>query len=309
VQVKQKLAVAAIFLFSLIAYARSTGRPSSDAPLRVALNVVLVPVTVTDIHNHPVEGLTSANFQIWEDKVEQHVDYLSSEDAPVSVGIVLDMSGSMRAAFNAARAAASTFLKTGNPEDEYFLVEFSDVPRIAQGFTTDVNRLQDDLSILGPGGYTAFLDAVYLALENVRLGVHPRKALLMITDGEDNHSRYTPDDVKERLKESDVQLYAVDMGYGRMLRTRRSGRELLEELAERTGGRVLAPGSIDELPDVCAQISLELKNQYVLGYVPTNTAADGKWRKLRVKVSPPAGMPRLNVRAKAGYYATQVALP
>ena len=303
---KQTVAVVAILLSGLIAYARGTEKPASDTSIRVALNVVLVPVTVTDIHNRPVEGLTSANFQIWEDKIEQHVEYFSSEDAPVSVGIVLDMSGSMRAAFNAARSAASTFLKTGNPEDEYFLVEFSDSPRVAQKFTTDVNRLQDDLAILGPGGYTAFLDAVYLALENVRLGIHPRKALLMITDGEDNHSRYTSDDVKEMLKESDVQLYGVDMGYGRSMRTRQAGRELLDELAELTGGRVLTPASINELADVCAQISLELQNQYVLGYVPTNVTADGKWKKLRVKVNPPAGMSRLNVRAKAGYYGPQV---
>jgi Ca-activated chloride channel family protein len=309
VQVKQRLVAAAILLCGLIAYANTSEKSRSDTSFKVALDVVLVPVTVTDRYNHPVEGLNSKDFQIWDDKVEQKIQYFSSEDTPVSVGLVLDMSGSMRAAFNAARTAASIFLKTGNPGDEYFLLEFSDSPRIAQNFTTDVNRLQDDMAFLGAQGYTAFLDAVYLALEQVRLGVNPRKALLMITDGEDNHSRYTLDEVKRMLKESDVQIYAVDLGFGRNSKIRDPGRKLLEELTQVTGGRVLFPNSVDELNDICAQVSLELKSQYVLGYVPSNTTADGKWRKLRVKVNPPVGITHLNVRARAGYYARQVGSP
>jgi Ca-activated chloride channel family protein len=303
VQVKQVLS--AILLSSLILYGENTEKPRPDTSIKVALDVVLVPVTVTDNHNRPVEGLRAGDFQIWEDKIEQKVRYLSSEDTPVSVGLVFDMSASMRKTIDAARSAATTFLKTGNPEDEYFLVEFSDSPRVAQTFTTDVTRLQDDLAFHDAEGFTAVLDAVYLALENVRIGIHPRKALLMITDGEDNHSRYTIDDVKETLKESSVQLYALDMGRAPYSRTRNPGHALLRELAELTGGRVFSPNSTDELDEICAQISLELKSQYVLGYIPANMTADGKWRKLRVKVNPPAGISHVNVHTRAGYYASQ----
>jgi len=307
VQMKQKLAIAAIFLFAVIGYAQSIQRRASHPSIKVALDVVLVPVTVTDNQNRPVEGLHAENFQIWDDKVEQKIQYFSSEDTPVSLGLVFDTSGSMSSTLNAARSAASTFLKTGNPEDEYFLVEFNDRPQIAQNFTTDVGRLQRDLISREAQGYTAFLDAVYLALQNVRLGSYPRKALLMITDGEDNHSRYTLDDIKEMLKESDVQLYAIGPIYAPYLKPRGAGRALLEELAEVTGGRAVFPNSVDELEEICAQISLELKSQYVLGFVPSNTTADGKWRKLRVKVNPLTGMSHLNVRARAGYYAAQTA--
>jgi len=171
-----------------------------------------------------------------------------------------------------------------------------------------MNKLERAVALLGVQGYTAFLDAVYLALENVRFGLQPRKALLMITDGEDNHSRYTLNDVKEVLKESDVQLYAVDMGY-HAAKGHNPGRSLLDELTGLSGGRVVSLKSPDDLDEVCAQISRELKSQYVLGYVPSNKNPDGKWRKLRVKVNPPRGAARTNVRAKAGYYAAQVRLP
>src|SRR5262249_13113257 len=158
-----------------------------------------------------------------------------------------------------------TFLKTGNSEDDFFLVEFSDTAKIAQKFTTDVNELEGSLAFVGPDGHTAFLDAVYLGLEHVRLGVNPRKALLMITDGEDNRSRYTVKDVKQMLKESDVQIYAVDTGY-HAAKGHNYGRSLLDQLTEVAGGRVISLKSMDELNDICAQISRELKSQYVLGY-------------------------------------------
>lgn len=178
---------------------------------------------------------------------------------------------------------------------------------MAQNFTTDVRKLQQDIISHAAQGYTAFLDAIYLALNTVKRGNYPRKALLMITDGEDNHSRYSLHDVKEMLKESNVQLYAIDPVYAPNPKSRGAGRQLLEEFAEMTGGRVVFPESLNDLDRVCEQISLELKSQYVLGYIPSNTAPDGKWRKLRVKVTPPKGMSRLNVRSRTGYYATQAA--
>jgi Ca-activated chloride channel family protein len=305
VHIKKGLLVAIIAVSGLIAYARTKEKSGADTSIKVGLDVVLVPVTVTDDHYRPVEGLQASNFQIWEDKLEQHIEYFSPEDTPVSVGVLLDISGSMRDAFKAARSAAVTFLKTGNSEDDYFLVEFSDTAKIAQKFTTDVNELESSLAFVGPEGYTAFLDAVYLGLEHVRFGLNPRKALLMITDGEDNRSRYTVNDVKQMLKESDVQIYAVDTGY-HAAKGHNYGRSLLDELTEVAGGRVISLKSIDELNDICAQISRELKSQYVLGYVPSNKNANGKWRRLRVKVNPPAGLPRVYVRAKAGYFGPTI---
>jgi Ca-activated chloride channel family protein len=308
VQVNKSLVVAVIIVSGLIACAMAAEKSGPDTSIKVGLDVVLVPVSVTDDQYRPIEGLNAGNFQIWEDKVEQHIQYFSAEDTPVSIGLLLDISGSMRSAFNAARSATINFLKTSNAEDEYFLVEFSDSPKIAQNFTTDVNKLERMVAVLGAQGYTAFLDAVYLALDNIRFGVQPRKALVMITDGEDNHSRYTLNNVKDVLKESDAQLYAVDIGY-HAAKGHSFGRIVLDELTELSGGRVLSLKSMDDLDDLCAQISRELKSQYVLGFVSTNRNADGKWRKLRVKVNPPAGAPRMNVRAKAGYYAAQVRLP
>lgn len=306
---KQQLAIGILFLFGIIGYAKSAQTPRPQSSLKVSLDVVLVPVNVTDSHNRPVEGLHAENFQIWEDKIEQKIEYVSADDTPLSVGLVFDVSGSMRNVLNVARSAASTFLKTGNSEDDYFLVEFSDRPHIAQQFTRDANRLTNDLIFHGAEGFTAFFDALYLALENVRFGDHPRKALLMITDGGDNHSRYTLDDIKGMLKESDAQLYAIGVGLQPYPKRREPGRELLQELAELTGGRAVFPSSSEELGEICAEISLELKSQYVLGYVPLNTATDGKWRKLRVKVNPPVGMTRLEVRTKTGYYATKMGVP
>jgi Ca-activated chloride channel family protein len=308
VQVNKSVVVGVIIVSGLIACARAAEKSREDTAIKVGLDVVLVPVAVTDDQFRPVEGLTADNFQIWEDKVEQQIQYFSAEDTPVSIGLLLDISGSMRSAFNAARSAAINFLKTSNAEDEYFLVEFSDTPKIAQNFTTDVNKLERIVAVLGAQGYTAFLDAVYLALDNVRFGVQPRKALVMITDGEDNHSRYTLNNVKDVLKESDAQLYAVDIGY-QAAKGHSFGRMVLDELTELSGGRVLSLKSMDDLDAVCAQISRELKSQYVLGYVSSNRKTDGKWRKLRVKVNPPARAPRMNVRTKAGYHASQVRLP
>lgn len=301
---KQKLVVAVVLMGGCIGYAQ-TLRPTQT--LKVALDLVLVPVTVTDSQNRPVTGLRAEDFHVWEDKVEQQLEYVSSDDTPVSLGLVFDTSGSMGAAFAAARSAATTFLKTGNPDDEYFLVEFNEKPKIAQAFTPDVRRLQQEIISGGAQGSTAFLDAVYLALETVKRGTHPRKALLMITDGEDNHSRYSFHDVKEMLKESDVQLYAIDPVSAPNPRSRGLGRQLLQELAESTGGRVVFPESLDDLDQICRQISLELKSQYVLAYVPSNKTPDGKWRKLRVKVASPGSTARLNVRSRTGYYAAQSA--
>jgi Ca-activated chloride channel family protein len=209
-----------------------------------------------------------------------------------------------------ARTAANTFLRLGEKEDEYFLVEFGNSPRLAADFSTDITKIQNRLLLTRAQGQTALYDGLYLGLEKVGHGNNSRKALLLITDGEDNHSRYSFSDVREFAKEHDVQIYAIGIfdetnTLGAMYSGR--GRSLLEDLSNLTGGRAFFPTSINELEGICAQIGVDLKNQYVLGYRSLNLSNDGKWRKIRVKVKGPSGMPSLSVRAKTGYYASTIA--
>ena len=273
--------------------------------LKVDVDLVLVNATVTDSLNRYVSGLGQEHFQIWEDKLEQKIAYFSAEDVPISLGMIFDVSGSMKDKISTARDAAVTFLKTGNPEDEYFLVEFANRPEVAADFTTDVSKLQSKLIFAPAKGMTAMYDAVYVGLEKLKEGTNPKKALLLITDGEDNRSRYTFQNVKDFVKEQDVQIYGIGIvdEWNSQLSAGHTGRAMIEELADTTGGRAFFPDSVYELEDICTKIAVELKNQYVIGYHSTNAAKDGKWRKLRMKVNPPKGIQHLNVRSKAGYYA------
>lgn len=274
-------------------------------PLSIDVDLVLLNATVTDPQNRHVTGLDKENFQVWEDKIEQEIQYFSTEDIPLSVGIIFDISGSMANKLAVARSAASTFLRMGDRDDEYFLVEFSDSPRITEDFTTDVTKLQNRLLLTNAQGSTSLYDALYLGLERVTRGNNSRKAVLLITDGNDNHSRYSFSEVKEFAKEHDVQIYAIGIEdeTGAVAGAGYSGRGLLEDLANLTGGRAFFPPSINDLENICALIGVDLKNQYVLGYRPLNRSNDGKWRKVRVKINRPKGMPPLSVRAKTGYYA------
>jgi Ca-activated chloride channel family protein len=258
--------------------------------LKVDVDLVMVNVSVTDSENHSVSDLKAGNFQIFEDKIEQQIRYFSSEAAPLSLGIVFDISHSMERKLDFAKDAAMKFLETGTPEDEYFLVEFSTRARLAEGFTSDIKRLRDRLSLTPAEGSTALYDAVYLGLSKLKAGHHPKKALLLITDGEDNHSRYSRGDLREVVRESDAQIYVIDLG-----------RALVGDLADMTGGHSYRT-SVNDLEDTCEKIALELKNQYVIGYASTNQNKDGKFRKIRVKLTPPAGMTRLTARAREGYY-------
>ena len=278
---------------------------NQNQTLKVDVDLTLVNATVTDSLNRYVSGLGQEHFQIWEDKLEQKIEYFSAEDVAVSIGMIFDVSGSMKDKLSTARDAAVTFLKTGNPEDEYFLVEFANRPEVASGFTTDVSKLQNKIIFAPAKGMTAMYDAVYVGLEKLKEASNPKKALLLITDGEDNRSRYTFQNVKDFVKEQDVQIYAIGItdDWNSQLGAGRTGRAMIEELADLTGGRAFFPDSVYELEDICTKIAIELKNQYVIGYHSTNAAKDGKWRKLRLKVNPPKGIQHLNVRSKAGYFA------
>ena len=280
-----------ILIFGALFFAAAAVLFAAQKPLKVDIDLVMVSAGVSDAANRLVTDLKVDSFQLFEDKVEQKIKYFSSEAGPISLGIVFDISHSMEKKLTFARDAAVKFLQTGTPDDEYFLVEFSNRAKVAEGFTTDINRLRDRLSFAPAEGATALYDAVYLGLTQVKRGQNPRKALLLITDGEDNHSRYSRGDIRESVREADAQIYVIDLG-----------RALVGDLADMTGGHSYRV-SVDDLEDTCERIALELKSQYVIGYESTNTNKDGKFRKLRVKVTPPANMGKLSVRARDGYYA------
>jgi len=282
--------------------------PAPQSPFRVDVDLVLLHASVTDSNNRYVTGLSRGHFRLWEDKVEQQIDYFSTENVPLSVGIIFDTSGSMETKLDAARAAAATFLRTGDRDDEYFLIEFSDTPRLGQDFTTDITKLQSRFLFTQARGSTSLYDALYLGLDRVTRGTNGRKALLLITDGQDNHSRYRLGDVKSFAREHDVAIYSIGIEDGADAQIAGlSGRSVLTGLADLSGGMAFFPRSLDALPAICEQIGFELKNQYVLGYRSHNPNNDGRWRKIRLKVNPPAGLAPVTVRAKAGYYASAVA--
>jgi VWFA-related protein len=279
------------------------------ANIRVDSTLVLIPVTVTDPMNRFVTGLEKENFKLFEDKKEQAVSQFSSEDAPISVGVVFDCSGSMGHKLEKSRMAVAQFFKMANPEDEFFLVQFNDSAQLAQPFTTSLEEIQNKLAFTQSKGRTALLDAVYLALHEMKKARNPRKALLLISDGGDNNSRYTETEIKNLVKEADVQIYAIGIYEPVSGRSRSpeemAGPGLLTEIAEQTGGRQYQVENLNELPDIAAKIGVELRNQYILGYAPLNTARDGKYRHVQVKLVQPRGLPPLRPFWKQGYYAPQ----
>ncbi len=287
--------------------AAANEKDSRQASIRVDTTLVLINVTVTDPLNRFVTGLEKEHFKLSEDKVEQTITQFSSEDAPLSIGLVFDCSGSMGNKLGKSRQAAAQFFKTANPEDEFFLVQFNDKPELVTGFTTNTEEIQNRLTFTQAKGRTALLDGLYMAMKQMKKAHNPRKAVLIISDGGDNSSRYTESEIKKLVRETDVQVYGIGIyesmaGRGRTAEEL-SGPGLLTELAEQTGGRQYAVENLNELPDVAAKIGIELRNQYVLGYTPTNLEKDGKYRRVKVTIQQPRGLPPLKVFFRLGYYA------
>jgi Ca-activated chloride channel homolog len=277
---------------------------SHERPMKVNVDMVLVPVTITDPMNRLVTGLDRENFSLFEGKDAQEIKSFSSEDAPVSLGVIFDMSGSMSSKIDRAREAVVEFFKTANPQDEFFMITFADKPEEVSDFTSSIEDIQGKLVYTVPKGRTALLDAIYLGVNKMRQAKFPKKALLIISDGGDNHSRYTEGEIKSMVREADVQIYSIGVfSLAPPTPEEVSGPALLNEISNVTGGRMFTISNPNELADVATKIGIELRNQYVLGYRPTNKAKDGRWRKIKVKLIPPKGLPHLNVYAKTGYYA------
>lgn len=277
------------------------------ADLRIDVPVALIPVHVTTALGTTVSNLAKSSFRLYEDGVEQKITQFAKEDAPMSVGIVFDCSGSMQTKIQKSSEAVQVFFKIANPEDEFFLVEFSDRPKLAVPFTRDSDEIYRRILHERAGGRTALLDAIQMALTQMKQAHNLRKAIVIFSDGGDNRSRYTEREVKEAMLESDVQVYALGIfdleNPKKKTREEQEGPQLLSELAEETGGKHFPVERLDELPGICDRIGNELRNQYLLGYTPANEARDGRYRRVKVVLAPEVRPVGLKAYYRQGYYA------
>lgn len=275
-------------------------------PIRVKTDLITLTLTVTDPYNRYVSGLTKNAFVVTDEGQEQEITFFSDSDAPISVGIVFDISGSMSGEkIRKARTALERFISTSHPSDEYFLIAFNNRAQLLMDRTRDGEAVLRKLTMVEPKNNTALYDAVYLGVERVTRGSHQKRALLIISDGQDNNSRYNFKEVQRLMKESDVVAYAVgieDKGDAGPLGLQ--GQAFLDEITSVTGGKAFYPQSDVEMDEIFERIALELRHQYSIGYTPKDFKPDGKWRRVKVKVKPPRGLPRLTVRGRDGYYAT-----
>lgn len=286
-----------------------TPTPLDDpgTPVRIKTDLVTLTLTVTDQFGRYVSGLNKNAFTVNDNSQEQEITFFSDSDAPVSVGIIFDVSGSMSGdKINKARKALERFIGTSHPSDEYFLIAFNNRAQLLMDRTRDGDALLRKLTLVQPKNNTALYDAVYLGVERVTRGSHQKRALLVISDGQDNASRYNFGEVRRLMKESDVVTYSVGIidksdassSFGLQ------GQAFLDELSSVTGGKAFYPQTDVEMDEIFERIALELRHQYSIGYIPKDFQPDGKWRKVKVKVKPPRGLPRLTVRGREGYYAT-----
>jgi len=275
-----------------------------SSAIRVDVNLVLVPLTVTDPMNRLVTGLEKENFSIYDNNQGQVIKTFSTEDAPVTIGIVFDLSGSMTSKFPRARKALNEFMRTCNPQDEFFVIGFNDRPAVIVDYTSDIDDVEARMIMVKPENRTALIDAVYLGVNKLKSAKYERKALLIISDGGDNRSRYSEAELRRVVRESDVQIYSIGIfdAYAPTIEEQ-TGPILLTDISEMTGGRLFRISDMGDMGDIATRISAELRNEYVIGYRPSDERKDGNWRKLKVRLLPPPGLPILDVHYRQGYYA------
>ena len=280
------------------------GQARRNTTIRVETNLVLVPMTVTDSQNRLVTGLERENFYVYDNDKPQTIRSFSTDDAPVTIGIIFDLSGSMTSKYARARKALSEFMRTSNPQDEFFVIAFNDRPAVVVDYTNNVDDIDARMVMLKPTARTALIDATYMGINKLKDAKYDRKALLIISDGGDNRSRYSEGELRRAVRESDVQIYSIGI-FDQYAPTveEKEGPALLTDICEMTGGRLFRVTDVNELGDIAPRISAELRNEYVVGYKPTEMRKDGQWRKLKVKLNPPPGLPPLNVHNRTGYYA------
>jgi Ca-activated chloride channel family protein len=291
------------------AVAKRTGPAElMPAAIRVDSSLVLIPAHVTNAIGAAVTDLAKDDFHLFEDNIEQHITHFAREDSPISIGLLFDTSGSMHNKMGKASEAAAAFFKTANPEDEFFLVEFGDKPKLVVPFTTDAEQVYRKILSLKPFGRTSLLDAIHLALARMKGARNSRKALVIFSDGGDNCSRQTASQIKNALVESDIQLYAMgifdaDFSRKHTPAEERDGPKLLDQLAAQTGGRDYPVSDLQQLPAISAHISKDLRTEYVLGYSPSSTARDGKYHRVRVTLAAPDKAGQFRTFYRQGYYS------
>lgn len=295
------------------AEAVAAANPGGDAalkvhskPFRADVDLVLVPVTITDSLNRPVMGLSKTDFSLYEDGNPQQIRSFWCDDSPISVGVILDLSKSMTNKLDVAREALGKFFDLGNPEDDYFVITFADRPTILADATQSIGYIRGRLADVVAGGHTALLDAIYLGETQLRRARYKRRALLIISDGGDNRSRFTASELKQIVEEEDATIYAIGL-FDKVFKTPEEweGKRLLTQITEATGGRTVTVNNPKDLPQAAEEISVEMRNQYILGYRPSNLSRNGKWRKIKVRVKVPADTAQLQVYSKSGYKAPE----
>ena len=278
-----------------------------NKPLSVKTDLVTLTLTVTDLYGRFVSGLNKSAFTAFDSNQEQEITFFSDADAPASIGILFDVSDSMSGEkIGKARKALERFINTSHPSDEYFLIAFNSRAQLLLDRTRDGDAVLQKLTLVQPKNNTALYDACYLGVERVTRGTRQKKAMLIISDGQDNASRYNFGEVRRLLKESDVTVYAVgimDRGDSGSV-TGMQGQAFLDELTSVTGGKSFYPQTDVEMDEIFERIALELRHQYSIGFTPKDFAPDGKWHKVKTKVKPPRGISRLTVRTREGYYAS-----
>jgi Ca-activated chloride channel family protein len=278
-----------------------------SGPVKIKTDLVTLTLTVTDNYGRYVSGLAKNAFSVSDNGDDQEISFFSDTDAPVSVGIIFDVSGSMSGdKIQKARKALARFIATSHPSDEYFLIAFNSRAQLLMDRTRDGEAVLSKLTLVQPKSNTALYDAVYLGVERVTRGSHNKRALIIISDGQDNSSRYNFGEVRRLLKESDVTSYAVGIISSGESNSPLGiqGQAYLDEICGVTGGKAFYPQTDVELDEIFERIALELRHQYSIGYIPKDFQPNGKWRKVKVKVKPPRGLPRLTVRGRDGYYAS-----
>jgi VWFA-related protein len=280
----------------------------SNAVIHVQSDLVLIPVTVTDRNGRTVSGLEKKDFAVFEDAAPQDIVHFGAEDAPVTIGIVFDASGSMRSKMSKAREAVHTLLEHANPDDEFFFVRFSTEARLTVPLTHNTDDIRRQMDSLHTNGTTALLDAVRLAIQEMGQAHNSRKAIVIVSDGEDNASFWTVPELKRTVREQEIVIYAIGIpenpGEGSdCIPGHRCGSALLKDISTQTGGQLFVVHHIEDLPGIAATIGEWLRHQYVLGYVPSRPDKDGTYRKVEVKLDRPKGYPKMNANWRKGYFA------
>jgi Ca-activated chloride channel family protein len=296
----------ALILLAVATLSSAQNLDDRDYNLTVDVELVQLPVSVLDKDGLPVRGLQREHFTVFEDKVQQDISLFKQEDIPLSIGLVIDASGSMTDKLERLNTAAMTFVRESNPDDETSIVSFADEANLEQDFTRNTRKLSQSLAAITPNGNTALYDAVFLAARHLNeQGAHEKKVLLVVSDGEDNKSKYKLNEVLSALQESKIILYSVGLLSSESVfaYTPDGGKKALKKLAEATGGASFFPKNVNQVEEICRRIARDLRNQYTIGYKPSNEKMDGSWRKVQVRVNPPKTTSNIKVRSKQGYYA------